>query len=260
MTETSIPETLLHAKAGVLVKTTLVDFPGRVASSLFLRGCNLRCPYCYNAGLVLGGEAAADDVYATAEEVFLHLEKRKNVLTGFVVSGGEPLINPLTSYLVSYAKALGYRVKLDTNGTLPDELNALIEDDTMRPDFIAMDIKTSPSRYGELLGSLKTQDKSTAAKIAEDFSSRIAAAARLTSSLPPSSREWRTVLVPPLVTKRDIREMAALLPSDASWRFAQFRNENCIDPAYNDIAPYSDAEAASLVAYAKTFIKDSELR
>ena len=260
MTESSIPESLLHVKAGVLVKTTLVDFPGRVASSLFLRGCNLRCPYCYNAGLVLGGEAAADDVYATAEEVFLHLEKRKNVLTGFVVSGGEPLINPLTSYLVSYAKALGYRVKLDTNGTLPDELNALIEDDTMRPDFIAMDIKTSPSRYGELLGSLKTQDKSTAAKIAEDFSSRIAAAARLTSSLPPSSREWRTVLVPPLVTKRDIREMAALLPSDASWRFAQFRNENCIDPAYNDIAPYSDAEAASLVAYAKTFIEDSELR
>ncbi|MFC2386956.1 radical SAM protein, partial [Treponema socranskii] len=260
MTRGSIPEALLHAKAGVLVKTTLVDFPGRVASSLFLRGCNLRCPYCYNAGLVLGGEAATDDSYATAEEVFLHLEKRKNVLTGFVVSGGEPLINPLTPYLVPYAKALGYRVKLDTNGTLPDELNALIEDDTMRPDFIAMDIKTSPSRYGELLGSLKTQDKSTAAKIAEDFSSRIAAAARLTSSLPPSSREWRTVLVPPLVTKRDIREMAALLPSDASWRFAQFRNENCIDPAYNDIAPYSDAEAASLVAYAKTFIEDSELR
>lgn len=260
MTRGSIPEALLHAKAGVLIKTTLVDFPGRVASSLFLRGCNLRCPYCYNAGLVLGGEAAADDTYATAEEVFLHLEKRKNVLTGFVVSGGEPLVNPLTPYLVSYAKALGYRVKLDTNGTLPDELNALIEDDTMRPDFIAMDIKTSPSRYGELLGSLKTQDKSTAAKIAEDFSSRITAAARLTSSLPPFSREWRTVLVPPLVTKRDIREMAALLPSDASWRFAQFRNENCIDPAYNDIAPYSDAEAASLVAYAKTFIKDSELR
>ena len=260
MTESPIPESLLHVKAGVLVKTTLVDFPGRVASSLFLRGCNLRCPYCYNTGLVLGGKAAADDIYATAEEVFLHLEKRKNVLTGFVVSGGEPLVNPLTPYLVSYAKALGYRVKLDTNGTLPDELNALIENDTMRPDFIAMDIKTSPSRYGELLGSLKTQDKSAAVKIAEDFFSRIEKTARLTSSLPPSSREWRTVLVPTLVTKRDIREMAALLPSDASWRFAQFRNENCIDPAYNDIAPYSDAEAASLVAYAKTFIKDSELR
>ena len=260
MTESSIPESLLHAKAGVLVKTTLVDFPGRVASSLFLRGCNLRCPYCYNTGLVLGGKAAADDIYATAEEVFLHLEKRKNVLTGFVVSGGEPLVNPLTPYLVSYAKALGYRVKLDTNGTLPDELNALIENDTMRPDFIAMDIKTSPSRYGELLGSLKTQDKSAAVKTAEDFFSRIEKTARLTSSLPPFSREWRTVLVPTLVTKRDIREMAALLPSDASWRFAQFRNENCIDPAYNDIAPYSDEEAASLVAYAKTFIKDSELR
>ena len=260
MTGTSIPEALLHTKAGVLIKTTLVDFPGRVASSLFLRGCNLRCPYCYNTGLVLGGKAAADDIYATAEEVFLHLERRKNVLTGFVVSGGEPLLNPLTPYLVSYAKALGYRVKLDTNGTLPDELHALIENDEMRPDFIAMDIKSSPSRCGELLGSLKTKDKSAAAKIAEDFALRIAHTARLTSSLPPASREWRTVLVPPLVTKRDIEEMAALLPSDASWRFAQFRNENCIDPSYNDIAPYSDAEAASLVAYAKTFIKDSELR
>ena len=260
MTGTSIPEALLHAKAGVLVKTTLVDFPGRVASSFFLRSCNLRCPYCYNAGLVLGGEAASDDTYATAEEVFLHLEKRKKVLSGFVVSGGEPLIHPLTPYLVRYAKALGYRVKLDTNGTLPRELRAFIEDDDVRPDFIAMDIKTSPSRYGELLGELKAADKQAAAKIAEDFSSRVADACRLTASLPPSSREWRTVLVPTLVTKRDIREMASLLPSDASWRFAQFRNENCIDPAYNDIAPYSDAEAVSLVEYAKTFIKDSELR
>ena len=78
---------------------------------------------CSSDLLVLDGKAAADNIYATAEEVFFHLEKRKNVLTGFVISGGEPLVNPLTPYLVPYAKALGYRVKLDTNGTLPDKLN-----------------------------------------------------------------------------------------------------------------------------------------
>ena len=259
MTESPVPEAFLHAKAGVLVKTTLVDFPGRVASSLFLRGCNLRCPYCYNAGLVLGGDAARGDEYATGEAVLFHLEKRRSVLSGFVISGGEPLVNPLTPFFMHSAKALGYRVKLDTNGTLPDELEAFIEDDEMRPDFIAMDIKTSPSRYGELLGCLK-EEESDAADIAEDFASRIAFSARLTSSLPPEKREWRTVLVPNLVTKRDIAEMASLLPADASWRFAQFRNENCIDPAYNDIAPYTASEAATLVAYAKTFIEDSELR
>ena len=79
-------------KAGILIKTTLVDFPGTVACAFFLRACNLRCPYCYNTELVSAG--GTEDGFITVEQLFSHLEKRKNVLSGLAVSGGEPLLNP----------------------------------------------------------------------------------------------------------------------------------------------------------------------
>src|SRR5574344_1690007 len=91
---------LLNVPAGALIKTTLVDFPGRVASTFFLKGCNLRCPYCYNTGLVLGGKAAEGDTLTTVEELFAHLEKRKAMISGLVISGGEPLLNPYTPYII----------------------------------------------------------------------------------------------------------------------------------------------------------------
>jgi pyruvate formate lyase activating enzyme len=248
------PELLLNVPAGALIKTTLVDFPGRVASTFFLKGCNLRCPYCYNTGLVLGGRAAAGDILSTTEELFAHLERRKNMLTGLVISGGEPLINPLTPYIIARAKKLGYRIKLDTNGTLPGELEKLLQNKSTEPDFIAMDIKTSPERYAReicLHGSALQK---------EDIPSLLRHSAEIISSYPADCREWRTVLVPPLVAKADIAAMAALLPRDASWQFAQFRNENCINPAYNDIPPYVDAELKALVDYARNLIPGAALR
>lgn len=129
--------------AGALFKTTLVDFPGRVACSFFLRGCNMRCPYCYNTGLVLNED---DPSLSSLNDLYAHLEKRKNVLSGLVISGGEALVNPHTPVIIQKAKSLGYKIKLDTNGTLPEKLSALCEDASTRPDFIAMDIKTSPDR------------------------------------------------------------------------------------------------------------------
>lgn len=244
--------------AGALIKTSLVDFPGRVASSLFLRGCNLRCPYCYNWALVDSSLAekpadgeTADEGLSTLHEVFAHLEKRRNVLTGFVISGGEPLLFPCLAEVIERAKSLGYKIKLDTNGTLPDKLEALMKNPATAPDFIAMDIKTSPLRY-----DLVSAKSGNAAETAE----KLAASVKLISTLPADCREWRTVLVPPLVKKDDIREIARLLPKDASWQFAQFRNENCLDASYNEIAPYSDAEAAQLIAYAKSMITGAALR
>ncbi|HAH61036.1 MAG TPA: anaerobic ribonucleoside-triphosphate reductase activating protein [Treponema sp.] len=248
------PELLLNVPAGALIKTTLVDFPGRVASTFFLKGCNLRCPYCYNTGLVLGGKAAEGDELSTIEELFAHLELRKNMLTGLVVSGGEPLVNPLTPYIIERAKKLGYRIKLDTNGTLPGELEKLLKNKSTKPDFIAMDIKTNPARYAReicMYGSVSAK---------EDIPSLLARSAELVASYPADSREWRTVLVPSLVTKADIAAMAVLLPKDASWQFAQFRNENCLDPSYNNIPPYVDAELKEFVDYARTFIPGAALR
>ena len=248
-------ELSLNEPAGVLVKTTCVDYPGILAGSFFLKGCNLRCPYCYNTGLVLGKDDGTQPLN-TVQELFDHLEKRQGILKGLTVSGGEPLLNPYTPLIIRKAKELGYLVKLDTNGTLPDELEAFINNPELRPDFIALDIKTAPSRYAEVIcpACSKYHGK------AEHFEHLLKRSATLVASYPPENREWRTVLVPPLVQKSDIEAMSTILPKDASWQFAQFMNQNCIDPSYNEIYPYTDQEAQELIEYAASFIKKSELR
>ena len=250
----------LNKPAGVLVKTTCVDFPGRVAGSFFLKGCNIRCPYCYNIGLVLTDSEMPSGIETealnTVAELFAHLEKRQGILSGLVISGGEPLLNLYTPVIIRKAKELGYKVKIDTNGTLPDKLRTLIESPELHPDFIAMDIKTSPSRYSTLIcgGASPLYGKS------DFFEKALKESADLVAAYPADSREWRTVLVPGLVTKDDIKAMSELLPQDASWQFAQFMNQNCLDPSYNDIYPYTDSEANELVDYAKTLVPGAALR
>ncbi len=250
----------LNKPAGVLVKTTCVDFPGRVAGSFFLKGCNIRCPYCYNIGLVLSDSeipaGTQTEPLNTVAELFAHLEKRQGILSGLVISGGEPLLNPYTPVIIRKAKELGYKIKIDTNGTLPEKLKSLIEDEALRPDFIAMDIKTSPARYSTLICG----EKSSFFGNNDYFQKVLRESVELVAAYPADSREWRTVLVPGLVTKEDIASMAELLPQDASWQFAQFLNQNCLDPSYNDIYPYSDTEAAELIDYAKTLIPGASLR
>ena len=248
-------ELSLNEPAGVLVKTTCVDYPGILAGSFFLKGCNLRCPYCYNTGLVLGKDDGTQPLN-TVQELFDHLEKRQGILKGLTVSGGEPLLNPYTPLIIRKAKELGYLVKLDTNGTLPDELEAFINDDQLHPDFIAMDIKTSPERYAEVMCPAFSKYHGNK----EHFINVLTRSANLVAAYPADKREWRTVLVPPLVQKEDIQKIVAILPPDASWQFAQFMNQNCIDPTYNEIYPYSDQEATEIIEYARTFIPKSELR
>ena len=240
--------------AGVLVKTTLVDFPGRVAGSFFLKGCNLRCPYCYNTGLVLGNDSV--DNFSTINELFAHLEKRQGILSGIVISGGEPLLNPYTKEIILKAKELGYKVKIDTNGTLPEKLSELLDDEQLRPDFVAMDIKTSPERYATEICASNSKHYGDV----QYFMDVLSKSAKLVSALPADSREFRTVLVPPLIKKADIEKIAALLPPDASWQFAQFQNENCLNSSYNNIPPYVDEEISELIDYAKSLIPGAALR
>ena len=250
----------LDKPAGVLVKTTCVDFPGRLAGSFFLKGCNIRCPYCYNIGLVLTESEMPAGIETeelnSVAELFAHLEKRQGILSGLVISGGEPLLNPYTPVIIKKARELGYKIKIDTNGTLPEKLRALIENPELRPDFIAMDIKTTPARYSTLICG----DKSPFFGKSDYFEKLLRESAELVAAYPADCREWRTVLVPGLVTKEDITEIAKLLPQDASWQFAQFRNENCLDPAYNEIYPYTDTEIKELVEYAKSIVEGATLR
>jgi pyruvate formate lyase activating enzyme len=129
-----------------LVKTTLLDFPGLVAAVVFTAGCNLRCPWCQNPGLV---HAPWDEGLLSGDEVLAFLEKRKPVLQGVVVTGGEPLVHPGLADFLDRVRALGYRVKLDTNGTFPDRLAAVAPG---RVDYLAFDLKNAPSAYASSAG------------------------------------------------------------------------------------------------------------
>ena len=127
-------------------KLTLLDYPGKVACTVFTGGCNLRCPFCHNAGLV-----NTPDAYPNAEsDVLEYLSRRKGLLDGVCITGGEPLLRPDLPQLLEAVKALGYPVKLDTNGSHPRALVDLVERKLV--DYVAMDVKNSPERYPETVG------------------------------------------------------------------------------------------------------------
>ena len=130
-----------------LQKLTLLDYPGRVACTVFTGGCNLRCPFCHNASLALP-ERERDVI--GHEELMAFLKKRVGILDGVAVTGGEPLLHAGLEGLLSEIKALGYAVKLDTNGTFPARLRAIVE--AGLADRVAMDIKASPERYAAVTG------------------------------------------------------------------------------------------------------------
>ena len=123
-------------------KMTLLDFPGKVACTIFTFGCNLRCPFCHNASLVLGG---AQEEH-TEEEILSYLEKRRGLLDGVCITGGEPLLQSDIKDFIRKIKELGYAVKLDTNGCFPEKLKALINDGLV--DYVAMDINNCLRDYG----------------------------------------------------------------------------------------------------------------
>ena len=130
-----------------LQKLTLLDYPGRVACTVFLGGCNLRCPFCHNSELL---DAHAAEPVMDDAELLKFLESRRGVLDGVCVTGGEPTLRPELSDLLRSIKALGYPVKLDTNGCFYEHLAYLLSEGLV--DYVAMDIKNSPDRYAETCG------------------------------------------------------------------------------------------------------------
>ncbi len=130
-----------------LQKLTLLDYPGRVAATVFTGGCNLRCPFCHNATLVTRPMQDPE----LSEEVLSYLEKRKGILEGVCFTGGEPLLQPDLADFMAKVKALGLSVKLDTNGALPGRLRDLLH--TGLVDYIAMDVKSSQDGYAKATGS-----------------------------------------------------------------------------------------------------------
>ena len=129
-----------------LQKMTLLDYPGRVACTVFLQGCNFRCPFCHNSGLL--GAAQEDTI--PVEELLAFLRKRVGILDGVCITGGEPTLQSDLPQLLKQIKELGYAIKLDTNGSNPEMLKALVKDGLI--DYVAMDIKNCPNRYAETIG------------------------------------------------------------------------------------------------------------
>lgn len=135
-------------------KTTLLDFPGHIATTVFFGGCNFRCPFCHNASLVLNPKSQPT---IFEEEFFSFLNKRKNILEGVCITGGEPTLIPDLETFIRKIKDYGLLVKLDTNGYRPDVLKDLVGKGII--DYVAMDIKSSPDNYNESCGAIIDIDK-----------------------------------------------------------------------------------------------------
>ncbi len=129
-----------------LQKMTLLDYPGKVACTVFLQGCNFRCPFCHNSDLLAGAPTAP----VSREELIAFLNKRRGLLDAVCITGGEPTLQPELPELIAEIKAMGYAVKLDTNGYRPDVLKRLVGEGLV--DYVAMDIKNCPARYAETVG------------------------------------------------------------------------------------------------------------
>ncbi len=130
-----------------LQKLTLLDYPEKVACTVFTAGCNFRCPFCHNASLVIDTHRNKE---ISEEAFFSFLEKRRGILDGVCVTGGEPLIQQGIEDFLARVKELGFAVKLDTNGSFPDRLKRIVESGNV--DYVAMDIKNSPENYGRTVG------------------------------------------------------------------------------------------------------------
>ena len=184
-----------------LQKLTLLDFPGHVACTVFTPGCNLRCPFCHNA-LLVTDIRAEDEV--PAEEFFSFLEKRRGLLDGVAVTGGEPLLQPDLADFLCRVRSLGYAVKLDTNGCFPDRLAALL--DAGLVDYAAMDVKNTAEKYAATVG-IPNFDPAPV---------RESAALLVRSGI---GCEFRTTVVREFHTVGDIREIARRLRDTGAKRY-----------------------------------------
>jgi pyruvate formate lyase activating enzyme len=190
---------------------TLIDWPGRLAAEVFLEGCNLRCPYCH-AGYLLTSPPEAETF--ELEHIVAHLKREEGWLDGVVVSGGEPTIHPELPGLLRRFKAAGFPVKVDTNGTQPEMLAAVLGAGLV--DFVAMDVKAPFERYAAV-----TRVDADTAEI--EASIHLIAA----SGLP---HEFRTTFVRSLLADSDIEALRRALPPGSPYRVQAFVPELAADP------------------------------
>ena len=221
--------------------TSLLDYPGRVASLLFWGGCNLTCPFCHNPALVLDPHSFPD---LDREALLQDLAGRMPFIDGVVISGGEPTLDPALADFLAALKALGLAVKLDTNGLCPEVLAGLLERQLI--DYLAIDLKTTPARYPELHpGPVNPADLLT--------SIRLALAA-------PIAVEFRTTCLPALVDAAVIRELGEVIRGAPLWALQQYHPGRALDPAWREQPAYPPETIARLGEVAKGYVAAVAIR
>lgn len=222
-----------------LMKTTLLDFPGRVACTVFLGGCNLRCTFCHNSDLAFYGEGEL----LSQNDFFDFLSKRNGLLDGVCVTGGEPLMTDETFDFIKKIKDLGLMVKLDTNGCFSDRLKTALESGNV--DYVAMDIKNSLTEYPKTVG-IDGFDTSVIEKSIEIIRQ---------SGI---DHEFRTTVAKGLHTEDSVKELAKLIKGEKKYFLQCFKeNEKVPD---RELKEFSNEEMNKLLKAAQTFVPDAALR
>lgn len=223
-----------------LQKMTLLDFPGKVACTVFTGGCNFRCPFCHNALLVT--ELPENPDY-TADEVLNFLKKRSGLLDGVAITGGEPLMNPDIPDFIKEIRKLGYQVKLDTNGSYPDRLESIVSDGLV--EYVAMDIKNCKEKYAETIG-LNAYDLSKIEKSVDFLKSGTV------------DYEFRTTVVREFHTVDDIRKAAQWISGAKRYFLQNFVDSgNLIDESVSGVDKETMRQMRSAAA---DFVPTTEIR
>lgn len=209
---------------GGIQKTSLIDYPGKISCILFTAGCNFSCPYCHNPELARNRKDRLTSV--TEDDVIEFLKRRKGLLDGVVVTGGEPTLHGDLGRFCEKVKKLGYPVKLDTNGSRPKELANLLSESLV--DYIAMDVKTGPFQYTPCIHGT-------------DVSRNVVSCIEviLNSDLP---HEFRTTCLAPFVDARTIARIAKVIEGADLYVLQQFKNGAVLDPNFisKKASRYSD--------------------
>lgn len=222
-----------------LQKTTLLDFPEKLACTVFTGGCNMRCPFCHNASLVVSPNENSD---ISEKEFFDFLSKRKNILDGVCITGGEPLLQKDIEDFMKKIKDMGFALKLDTNGSFPDRLKSIINKGLV--DYVAMDIKNSKEKY-----SLTAGIDIDIAKISESIS------LLLCGKVP---FEFRTTVVKELHTPADIVSISEWISGTDAYFLQSFTDSG--DIIASGLSAYSPDEMKSILTFVQKNIPSAKLR
>ena len=222
-----------------LQKLTLLDYPGHVACTMFSHGCNLRCPFCHNAGLVV---RKADNII-NKEEISQFLEKRKGILDGICLTGGEPLLQKDAVEFLRFLRSFGYKIKLDTNGFYPERLKEAITEGLV--DYIAMDIKSSPKNYHKAVGIQDIDIEPMKESVSIIMNSGI-------------DYEFRTTAVKGIHTIDDFKSIGEFIKGAKKYFIQQFIDSG--DLISGGLSAFSAEETKELLDSVLPYIPTAEIR